>query len=86
MVSLAGAAVAAPTTPTLTHLYTANLTVSKPISAGVGPLGARQIIPFVGGTFAGPKLNGMLSLPPPLFLIAACYPYSTSSPHATREF
>jgi hypothetical protein len=59
--STLAAPLAEPKAPTFTYLYTANLTLSKPIDMGTGPMGGRRMIPFTGGTFSGPKLNGAFS-------------------------
>jgi len=67
LAALAGAALALPAAdpapPALTYLFTANLTVSKPISVGAGPQGSRQVVPITGGVFAGPKLSGVYLSP-----------------------
>jgi hypothetical protein len=67
LLSLAATAVAfpfaGPAAPTLTYLYTANLTLPAPISIGAGPLGTRQVFGISGGSFSGPKLTGAYSTP-----------------------
>ncbi|KAL1841369.1 hypothetical protein VTK73DRAFT_3500 [Phialemonium thermophilum] len=50
-----------PPAPDLTYLCTVNLTTGPPISTGTVPDGARLVIPFVGGVFAGPRLNGTIA-------------------------
>jgi len=50
--ALAGGA--PPTAPSLTFLYTVNITFPAAIS--ISP--TRDAIPITGGTFSGPKLNG----------------------------
>ncbi len=59
-VSLAATALAVPTTPTLTYLFTANFSVAAPINIGATPLGTRQVVTMTGGTVSGPKVNGNL--------------------------
>ncbi|KAK4098464.1 hypothetical protein N658DRAFT_431912 [Parathielavia hyrcaniae] len=57
----AGSVCASPKTPSppgLTYLYSVNCTLAPPIPVGSGPHGSRLVIPIVGGTFSGPKLNG----------------------------
>ena len=48
-----------PKPPSLTYLYSANITVGTPIPIGNVPLGTRVVIPVTGGSFSGPKLSGM---------------------------
>jgi len=50
-----------PKGPSLTFLYTANLTISAPVSIGSTPQGSRAVVPFTGGSFSGPKLSGTCS-------------------------
>ncbi|KAK3935245.1 hypothetical protein QBC46DRAFT_413205 [Diplogelasinospora grovesii] len=50
-----------PQPPALTYLTTINLTTSTHISVGNEPSGERIVIPFVGGTVSGPKLNGTVA-------------------------
>ncbi len=52
---------ATPAAPGLTFLYSLNCTLAAAIPVGDGPHGSRVVIPIVGGTFSGPKLNGMTS-------------------------
>jgi len=52
---------AAPSPPTLTHLYTMNCTIGASISIGQGPIYNRVALPIVGGTFSGPKLSGTIA-------------------------
>ncbi len=63
--SLAATAAGLAPPPALTFLFSSNLTLGAPIPIGNGPLGARQVVPVAGGTFAGPKLSGMQSSAPP---------------------
>jgi hypothetical protein len=49
-------------------LYSLNCTLGPSIAVGSGPHGTRTVIPITGGTFSGPRLSGMdtiPSLPPP---------------------
>ena len=39
-------------------LYRMTLEVAAPFDIGQGPRGQRMVIPFKGGSFAGPKLRG----------------------------
>jgi hypothetical protein len=48
-----------PAAPGLSYLYSLNCTLAPPIAVGSGPHGTRTVIPIVGGTFSGPKLNGI---------------------------
>lgn len=59
---LLGAAMADPTPPSLTYLYTANVTLGTTIDMGITPYGHRKAIPIIGGTFSGPKMNGRSSI------------------------
>lgn len=58
--SAASPALAAPTPPSLTYLYSVNLTMPAGTDLGQVPYGSRALLPISGGTFAGPKLNGEL--------------------------
>jgi len=51
--------------PGLSYLYTVNITGGPVTVIGPGPRGTRLVVPIVGGTFTGPKLNGNLANPPP---------------------
>lgn len=54
-----GLALAAdPTPPGYSYLYTVNATLAPSIDIGDGPLGKREVIPIIGGSFTGPKLKG----------------------------
>ncbi|KAI1334454.1 hypothetical protein F5Y15DRAFT_289832 [Xylariaceae sp. FL0016] len=53
-------ALADPTPPGLTYLYTVNATLGTSIDVGTGPEGQRTVIPITGGTFSGPKLSGIV--------------------------
>lgn len=46
------------TQPTLTYVCTLTVELADIIEMGQGRGGARRIIPIVGGTVSGPKLNG----------------------------
>lgn len=59
---------ATPVPPTLTHLFSVNLTFSAPITIGSVPYGSRDLLFISGGTFSGPKLSGTLPPPPPTTL------------------
>jgi hypothetical protein len=59
----ASAFAATPKPPTLTFLYTANLTTTPSISIGATPLGSRGVQPITGGIFSGPRLNGRMRIP-----------------------
>jgi hypothetical protein len=52
--------------PELTHLYSVTFTGATPIDFGATPLGHLTFSPLTGGTFSGPKLNGIL---PPMDLL-----------------
>jgi hypothetical protein len=54
--SLAGKA---PKAPGLTFLYSVNITGGPTTTLGPGPRGIRFAVPILGGTFSGPKLNGI---------------------------
>ena len=47
-----------PAPPGLTFLYRSFVNITNPINVGVGPKGARIVIPIVGGDFTGTKLTG----------------------------
>ncbi|MBP2267245.1 hypothetical protein J3A64_002709 [Pseudarthrobacter sp. PvP004] len=47
-----------PESPALTFLATLSVDVGSPVDVGPTPEGHRRIIPIVGGTVAGPGLNG----------------------------
>ncbi|KAH8899987.1 hypothetical protein GQ53DRAFT_205983 [Thozetella sp. PMI_491] len=49
-----------PKPPTLTHLYTANVTLGTTVDFGPGPRGHRSLGAAAGGTFSGPKLHGTI--------------------------
>lgn len=51
--------VAAIPAPGLTFLYSSNSSIATPITYGPGPAGTRIAIPLTGGTFSGPRLNGI---------------------------
>lgn len=54
----AGCQAATPKTPSLTFLYSCNVTLGAAIDVGAGPRGRRNVIPITGGTFSGPRLSG----------------------------
>lgn len=47
-----------PVPPTLTFLFSANLTLANPIVIGSTPFGERLIVSITDGSFSGPKLEG----------------------------
>lgn len=47
-----------PVPPTLTLLFSANLTLANPIVIGSTPFGERLIVSITDGSFSGPKLEG----------------------------
>ncbi|KAK0750085.1 hypothetical protein B0T18DRAFT_389567 [Schizothecium vesticola] len=59
--ALPAAFAATPVPPTLTHLFSVNLTFSAPIAIGSVPYGSRDLLFISGGTFAGPKLSGKVT-------------------------
>jgi Protein of unknown function (DUF3237) len=46
--------------PSLTRVYRLEATLGKPLDLGDLTQGRRRIVPLIGGTFAGPELNGKL--------------------------
>jgi hypothetical protein len=40
------------------YAFTARVAVAPPVTVGNGPQGLRRFVPILGGTFAGPLLNG----------------------------
>jgi hypothetical protein len=50
----------APVTPHLERLCRASVMLATPQELGATPLGERRIIPIVGGSFAGDRLNGAI--------------------------
>lgn len=48
-----------PIVPTVTYLYSVNLTMPTPLHVGMSPLGNRTVYRMTGGTFEGPKLKGL---------------------------
>ena len=46
--------------PTLDHVCTLNIDLAPPLELGIGRAGNRRIIPIVGGTVVGPKLQGAI--------------------------
>ncbi|OAA64383.1 Outer membrane protein, beta-barrel [Niveomyces insectorum RCEF 264] len=61
VLAAASGARADPKPPTLTFLYSINLTMAASLDIGSTPTGSRGILPITGGTFSGPKLNGNVS-------------------------
>lgn len=49
-----------PTPPKLEHLATLHVQVGLPQEVGDTPQGRRRVIPILGGTVTGPKLNGTI--------------------------
>lgn len=47
-------------TPSLIHVFTVEADVAAPIEVGDTPLGARRMIPILGGRVSGPRLSGRL--------------------------
>ncbi|KAK1750168.1 hypothetical protein QBC47DRAFT_407399 [Echria macrotheca] len=47
-----------PKPPSLTYLYTVNITGADAIPVGQGPRGFRIVFPILSGSFAGPRLKG----------------------------
>lgn len=45
-------------TPHLDYVAEADVTVGPPQEIGAGPLGARRVIPILGGRVSGPRLSG----------------------------
>ena len=62
--SLAATAVADPAPPVFSYLYSVNLTMPAGVTIGNGPSGSRAILPISGGTFWGPKFNGLFATTP----------------------
>lgn len=48
------------TTPRLVHAFDVIARVDAPVEIGETPLGARRLIPILGGTVSGPRLTGTL--------------------------
>ncbi len=46
--------------PSLTLVYRLYATLGEPLDLGALAQGTRRIVPFTGGTFTGPELNGRL--------------------------
>lgn len=59
LASVAMSVLAVPTPPTLTWLYSVNLTMPAGIDLGATPTGSRAALPISGGKFWGPKFNGV---------------------------
>ncbi|CAK7205327.1 hypothetical protein SEUCBS139899_008097 [Sporothrix eucalyptigena] len=57
-IAVVGASAATPKPPTLTFLYSINITMAATQDIGVTPIGDRGILPINGGSFSGPKLSG----------------------------
>lgn len=58
VLAAAGYAVAEPTRPGLTYLYSLNGTLGEPFTTGVGPHGTRAVLTVLGGPFSGPNISG----------------------------
>ncbi|KAK6220114.1 hypothetical protein QIS74_05616 [Colletotrichum tabaci] len=56
----AGYAVAEPTRPGLTYLYSLNGTLGEPFTTGAGPHGTRAVLTVLGGPFSGPNISGQV--------------------------
>lgn len=52
-----------PVPPTLTLLFSANLTLGTPIVIGLTPFGEKLIVPIASGAFSGTKVKGKLRHP-----------------------
>ena len=50
---------ARPNPPSVTLLFSANLTIADPIVIGQTPFGEELVVPVTGGAFSGPNLKGM---------------------------
>jgi hypothetical protein len=46
--------------PSLSRVYRLEVSLGKPLDLGAGPHGLRRIVPWVGGTFAGPEISGQV--------------------------
>ena len=64
--------VARPKPPTVSLLFSANITIDDPIFIGQTPFGFEVIVQVTGGAFKGPKLAGAHLLPSKLPLYR-CY-------------
>jgi len=64
-VNLATAQTPVPKAPGLTFLYSLNCTLGESLAVGKGPEGDRVVIPITGGTFSGPRINGISPQPSP---------------------
>ena len=50
----------APAAPALEFLATLKVQVAAPVEVGATPFGQRRVIPLLGGSVKGPKLNGSI--------------------------
>ena len=50
----------APAAPALEFIFEANVTVGAPLDVGDLGKGGRRVVPITGGTFAGPRLRGIV--------------------------
>jgi len=48
----------APAAPRLEFVFSAHVTVGKPLDLGDVGKGGRRVVPITGGTFSGPRLRG----------------------------
>lgn len=80
------AAEEAPVPPQMTLLYSMEALLGERFSLGPIPTGEERIvIPIVGGTFKGPKLNGMLASIP-RFCVATAVGRCCSSTDVREQF
>ncbi|EFX00408.1 hypothetical protein CMQ_7410 [Grosmannia clavigera kw1407] len=56
--AVTGSCAAPPPAPTLSFLYSLNLTNGAEYAIGATPQGFRTVQPIVGGAFSGPKMKG----------------------------
>jgi len=63
ILALAATAVADPTPPALTFLFSVNLTMPATVELGSVPYGTRGVISIDGGAFKGPRLQGVSVCP-----------------------
>ena len=68
LAALAATALPDPKPPSFTYLYSVYLTMPAGVTIGNTPSGSRAILPISGGTFSGPRLNGLFRsfLPQPI--------------------
>ncbi|GJD00629.1 hypothetical protein ColKHC_09454 [Colletotrichum higginsianum] len=58
-----------PQAPKLTYLYTLTALLNSSIEIGTGIYSDRKVIPIIGGSFHGPRLNGKLFLCIPCLIL-----------------